>query len=134
MKGGLSSGAMPFLYKATPGDVSLDTAGIKSRKHISLITVPRLECLGWFFFSPLLSPSSHHFTHKAGAGCLRGPLVSPALGYRVQHLAALGKSLSRPPPVPSISTLSPVRLFLAPKPHFSLILHELRDLSDGSSP
>lgn len=129
MKGGLGSGVMPFLYKATPGDVSLDTAGMKSRKHISLITVPRVECLGWFF-----PPSSHHFTHKAGAGCLRGRLVSPALGYRVQHLAALGKSLSRPSPVPSISTLSPVRLFLAPKPHFSLILHELRDLSDGSSP
>ena len=35
MKGGLGSGAMLFLYKATRGDVSLDTAGTKSRKQIS---------------------------------------------------------------------------------------------------
>lgn len=34
MKGGLSSGAMLFLYKATQGDVSLDTVGMKSRKFL----------------------------------------------------------------------------------------------------
>lgn len=40
-KGGLSSGAMLFLYKATQGNVSLDTAGMKSRKQIFSITTPR---------------------------------------------------------------------------------------------
>lgn len=66
VKSGLCSGAMLFLYKATQGDVSLDTVGAKSRKKISLITAPRVVL---FCFSPL----SHHFTHKAGAVCLMGP-------------------------------------------------------------
>lgn len=42
VKSGLCSGAMLFLYKATQGDVSLDTVGAKSRKKISLITAPRV--------------------------------------------------------------------------------------------
>lgn len=33
MKGGLGSGAMLFLYKATHRDVSLDTVGMKSKKQ-----------------------------------------------------------------------------------------------------
>lgn len=49
MKGGLGFGAMLFLYKATQGDVSLDTVGMKSRKRISSITAPRV---GWGFFPP----------------------------------------------------------------------------------
>lgn len=68
MKGGLGSGAMLFLSKATQGDVSLDTAGVKSRKQIYLLTAPRVV-----YFVPFFSPSSsHHFTHKAGVGCLTG--------------------------------------------------------------
>lgn len=70
MKGGLGFGAMLFLYKATQGDVSLDTAGMKSRKRISSITAPRV---GWGFFPPFFSPSSYLFTHKAGVGCPTGP-------------------------------------------------------------
>lgn len=91
MKGGLGSGAMLFLYKATRGDVSLDTAGVRSRKQICLITAPRVGVfLEWLFwvFSPFFSPSIHHFTHTAGVGCLMGWLVSAALGYAVQHLEA----------------------------------------------
>lgn len=34
VKGGLSSCAMLFLYKATQGDVPLDTVGMKSRKFL----------------------------------------------------------------------------------------------------
>lgn len=34
VKGGLSPGAMLLLYKATEGDISLDTVGMKSRKFL----------------------------------------------------------------------------------------------------
>lgn len=75
MKGGLSSGAVLFLNKATQGNVSLDTAGMKSRKQISLITAPRLGFV-FFFFSSSFSPSSHHFTTKLVQAALWGRLVS----------------------------------------------------------
>lgn len=112
VRGGFSSCAMLFLYKAIQGDVSLDTVGMKSRKFLG----SQLQGVLVFFPFSFSFLCCHCFTHKAGGGC------PTTLGCIMQHPCTSRQisPLASPPSATRPSCL--VRLFLATEPSFKLSL------------